>query len=180
MKELIETLLQKLGEDPKREGLRDTPSRVEESLKFLTQGYRDDGLEPFSHAIFKAESHDMILVKDIEIYSLCEHHILPFFGKCHIGYIPNGKIIGVSKLGRITDHFSRRLQVQERLTNQISETIMQSLNPYGVGVVIEAQHFCMMMRGIQKQNSRMITSAMKGCFEKSQKTREEFLKLIFH
>jgi len=180
MKEIIKHLLKKMGEDPKRKGLLKTPTRVEASLKFLTQGYEQDLDQIVNASLFKAESQEMIVVKDIEIYSLCEHHLLPFFGKCHIGYIPDKKIIGVSKLGRIADLFSRRLQLQERLTNQIAETLTKILSPKGVGVVIEAQHLCMMMRGIQKQNSKMITSSMKACFESSQKTREEFMHLIFH
>jgi GTP cyclohydrolase I len=180
MKELYKNVLIELGEDPEREGLRRTPERVAEAMKFLTQGYQQDLAEIINSAVFEVDSNDLIIVKDIEIYSLCEHHMLPFFGRCHIGYIADGKVIGVSKLARIADMFARRLQVQERLTDQISKAIMDILQPEGVGVVLEAQHLCMMMRGVEKQTSKMVTSAMKGTFRHYSSTRTEFLKLIGH
>lgn len=180
MKELYKNVLIELGEDPEREGLRRTPERVAEAMKFLTQGYQQDLAEIINSAVFEVDSNDLIIVKDIEIYSLCEHHMLPFFGRCHIGYIADGKVIGVSKLARIADMFARRLQVQERLTHQISKAIMDILQPEGVGVVLEAQHLCMMMRGVEKQTSKMVTSAMKGTFRHYSSTRTEFLKLIGH
>lgn len=178
MQDLITGLLKHIGEDPAREGLVRTPERVEKAWKFLTQGYTRSVGDVVNDAIFEVEANHMIIVKDIEIYSLCEHHLLPFFGKCHIGYIPHGKVLGVSKLARLADLFARRLQIQERLTNQIAETIMEVLAPDGVGVVIEAQHLCMMMRGVEKQNSKMVTSAMQGSFRRDSRTREEFLQLI--
>jgi GTP cyclohydrolase I len=178
MEDLIRKLLLHVGEDPKRNGLLKTPERVAKSWEFLTRGYRQNIKTVINDALFEAESHHMVIVKDIEIYSMCEHHLLPFFGKCHIGYIPNGKVIGVSKLARIADMFARRLQLQERLTNEIAEALMTHLQPQGVGVVIEAQHLCMMMRGVEKQNSFMITSAMLGTFRKHLSTRTEFLKLL--
>jgi GTP cyclohydrolase I len=180
MKHLITELLKAIGEDPNREGLVKTPERVEKAWQFLAQGYHKSVDEVINGAIFEVEANHMIIVKDIEIYSLCEHHLLPFFGRCHIGYIPKGKVLGVSKLGRLADLFARRLQIQERLTNQIAQTIMEVLEPDGVGVVIEAQHLCMMMRGVEKQNSRMVTSAMQGSFRRDNRTREEFLQLIKH
>ncbi|NKB25453.1 MAG: GTP cyclohydrolase I FolE [Kiritimatiellae bacterium] len=180
MENLIKKLLEQLGENPEREGLHQTPKRVAESLKFLTQGYTQDINTVINSAIFEVESNHMIIIKDVEIYSLCEHHMLPFFGRCHIGYIPNGKVLGVSKLARIVDHFARRLQIQERLTNQIGDMIMEALKPEGVGIVMEAQHLCMMMRGVQKQNSKMLTSSMLGNFRDSISTRNEFLQLIGH
>ena len=173
----IRNLLRQVGEDPRREGLVKTPERVAKAWDFLTRGYRQDIKEVINDALFDAESHHMVIVKDIEIYSMCEHHLLPFFGKCHIGYIPNGKVIGVSKLARIADMFARRLQIQERLTNEIAEALMTHLQPQGVAVVIEAQHLCMMMRGVEKQNSVTTTSAFWGEFEKNE-TRSEFVKLI--
>ncbi|MDD2237500.1 MAG: GTP cyclohydrolase I FolE [Kiritimatiellae bacterium] len=176
MRDLVREWLKSLGEDPEREGLLDTPVRVEETWKYLTRGYRQNIDEVLNGAIFNVKENHMIIVKDIEIYSLCEHHMLPFFGKCHIGYIPNGRVLGVSKLARIADMFARRLQIQERLTNQIAEVIMNRLEPVGVGVVIEAKHLCMMMRGVEKQNSCMITSAMLGNFRRSAATRNEFLE----
>ena len=171
-------LIEAIGEDPGREGLARTPHRAAEAFRFLTRGYRQDLETVVNKAIFESECSDMIILKDIEIYSMCEHHLLPFFGKCHIGYIPNEKIIGVSKLARIADMYARRLQLQERLSREIANAIAHTLHPYGVGVVIEAQHLCAMMRGVEKQNSIMTTSTMLGCFEKYQRTRLEFLRLI--
>jgi GTP cyclohydrolase I len=178
MEELIAKLLTALGEDPARPGLRDTPKRVAKSLEFLTHGYRADIDELVNDALFEEDVRNMIIVRDIEVYSMCEHHMLPFFGRCHVGYIPSGKVIGVSKLPRIVDAFARRLQLQERLTKQIANTIKRVLDPIGVGVVIEARHLCMMMRGVEKQNSNMLTSSMLGLFRESQNTRNEFLHLI--
>jgi GTP cyclohydrolase I len=178
MKNLYKQLLSKIGEDPGREGLLDTPDRAAEALEFLTRGYHQKLEDVVNDAVFTVEDNHMIIVKDIELYSLCEHHMLPFFGKCHIGYIPEGKVLGVSKLARIVDLFARRLQIQERLTNQVAGSIMDTILPEGVGVVIEAQHLCMMMRGIEKQNSCMVTSAMLGTFRSESSTRNEFLKLI--
>jgi GTP cyclohydrolase IA len=173
----IREVLAALGEDPGREGLLKTPERVESSLRFLTQGYHQSVSDAIGDAVF-AESHQsMIMVRDIELYSLCEHHLLPFFGRAHVAYIPNGKILGLSKVARIVDVFARRLQVQERLTDQIADAIMEVLQPTGVGVVIEAAHFCMMMRGVEKQNSRTVTSALRGIFRDDSKTRVEFLRL---
>jgi len=178
MEELITRLIESLGEDPTREGLVNTPQRVSQSLRFLTQGYEADIDEVVNEALFVEDVKNMIIVRDIEVYSLCEHHMLPFFGRCHIGYIPNGKVIGVSKLPRLVDVFARRLQLQERLTKQIATTLKRVLDPIGVGVVIEARHLCMMMRGVEKQNSNMLTSSMMGLFRESQNTRNEFLHLI--
>jgi GTP cyclohydrolase I len=178
MENLIRELLVRLGEDPDREGLEKTPERVMRSLKFLTQGYRQDIDSIINNAIFNEECDDMIIVKNIEFYSMCEHHMLPFYGKCHIGYIPTGKIFGVSKLARLVDCFARRLQIQERLTNQVAQVILDNIQPEGVGVVMEAQHMCMTMRGVQKQDSLMVTSAMLGSFRAEQATRAEFLNLI--
>jgi GTP cyclohydrolase I len=178
MEKLFYNLLKELGEDPEREGLKDTPKRVEESYKFLTKGYHQNIDEVLNDAFFTAEDSHMIIVKDIELYSLCEHHMLPFIGKCHIGYIPGKKVIGVSKLARVVDMYARRLQIQERLTNQIARVLMDKVGAQGVGVVIEAQHLCMMMRGVEKQNSKMITSAMHGTFRSQMATRTEFLRLI--
>jgi GTP cyclohydrolase I len=175
--ELIRRELELIGEDPKREGLLKTPSRVANSMKFLTQGYSSSAEEVAGKGIFKEEHDNMIMVRDIELYSLCEHHMLPFFGKAHVAYIPNGKIVGLSKIPRIVDVYARRLQVQERLTEQIAEGLCRVLNPSGVGVVIEAYHLCMMMRGVQKQNSKTITSALRGAFREDPKTRDEFLRL---
>jgi GTP cyclohydrolase I len=178
MDELYKDLLSRIGEDPGREGLRDTPDRAAKAMDFLTQGYRQKLEDVINDAVFTVDDNHMIIVRDIELYSLCEHHMLPFFGKCHIGYIPEGKVLGVSKLARIVDLFARRLQIQERLTNQVASSIMDTIAPEGVGVVIEAQHLCMMMRGVEKQNSCMVTSAMLGSFRREPSTRNEFLKLI--
>ncbi len=178
MNELYKNLLSKIGEDPDREGLLDTPKRAAKAMKFLTQGYRQKLEDVINDAVFTVEDNHMIIIKDIELYSLCEHHMLPFFGKCHIGYIPKGKVLGVSKLARIVDLFARRLQIQERLTTEVADSIMKTIAPEGVGVVIEAQHLCMMMRGVEKQNSSMITSSMLGSFRRDQSTRNEFLQLI--
>jgi len=178
MNNLYKELLGHVGEDPEREGLLDTPDRAAEAMEFLTKGYREKLEDVINGAVFTVEDNHMIIVKDIELYSLCEHHMLPFFGKCHIGYIPEGKVLGVSKLARIVDLFARRLQIQERLTNQVASSIMDTITPEGVGVVIEAQHLCMMMRGVEKQNSCMVTSAMLGSFRNESSTRNEFLQLI--
>jgi len=175
--ELIRRELELIGEDPEREGLLNTPSRVAKTMKFLTEGYSSSAEEVVGDGIFKEEHDNMIMVRDIELYSLCEHHMLPFFGKAHVAYIPNGKIVGLSKIPRIVDVYARRLQVQERLTEQIAEGLCRVLNPSGVGVVIEAYHLCMMMRGVQKQNSKTITSALRGAFREDPKTRDEFLRL---
>ena len=178
MEEEIHSILEKIGEDPNREGLVDTPRRVARSYAFLTRGYHQSLEEVVNGALFEAESDDMVIVRDIEFFSLCEHHMLPFFGKCHVGYIPRGKIIGVSKVARIVDMFARRLQVQERLTRQISEALMTTLNAEGVGVVMEARHLCMQMRGVEKQHSVMTTSSMAGSFRRELATRNEFMRLI--
>jgi GTP cyclohydrolase I len=175
--QLIRRELELIGEDPEREGLLKTPSRVAQSMKFLTQGYASSAQEVVGKGIFKEAHDNMIMVRDIELYSLCEHHMLPFFGKAHVAYIPNGKIVGLSKIPRIVDVYARRLQVQERLTEQIAEGLCSVLEPSGVGVVIEAYHLCMMMRGVQKQNSKTITSALRGAFREDPKTRDEFLRL---
>ena len=178
MQQQIRDILVEIGEDPEREGLLDTPKRVEKSLKFLTRGYRQTLEEVVNGALFEAESDDMVIVRDIEFFSMCEHHMLPFFGKCHVGYIPKGKILGVSKVARIVDMFARRLQVQERLTKQVSEALMKILGAEGVGVVVEAQHLCMQMRGVEKQHSVMTTSSMVGSFRRELATRNEFTRLI--
>lgn len=180
MEELIRELLKKLGEDPEREGLEQTPLRVMESLTFLTSGYHQDPNEIVRSAVFSEDCNHMVIVKDIEVYSMCEHHMLPFFGRCHIGYIPRGKVFGVSKLARLVDCFARRLQLQERLTQQIAHTIRDAIDAEGVGVVMEARHLCMMMRGVEKQNSTMVTSAVLGSFRRSVATRNEFLHLVKH
>ncbi|MDG1089310.1 MAG: GTP cyclohydrolase I FolE [Candidatus Marinimicrobia bacterium] len=171
-------LLELLGEDPKREGLMNTPKRVAKAWDFLTKGYTENLDDLINNAIFEGESKDMVIVKNIEFYSLCEHHMIPFYGKAHIGYIPDGKIIGLSKLARITDLFAQRLQVQERLTNQIAQCLQDVLNPRGVAVVLEGKHFCMLSRGVQKQNSIATSSSMLGIFREKESTRNEFLKLI--
>jgi GTP cyclohydrolase I len=174
---LIQRQLELIGEDPDREGLERTPARVAKAMKFLTQGYSSSAEEVVGKGVFKEEHDNMIMVRDIELYSLCEHHMLPFFGKAHVAYIPNGKIVGLSKIPRIVDVYARRLQVQERLTEQIAEGLCNVLQPSGVGVVIEAYHLCMMMRGVEKQNSKTITSALRGAFREDPKTRDEFLRL---
>ncbi len=178
MQELIKRIINSLGDDVTREGLKKTPIRVEKSLKFLTSGYRQNLDEIVNGAVFESEDNEMVIVKDIEFYSMCEHHMLPFYGKCHIGYIPDKKILGLSKFARITNHFSRRLQIQERLTSLIAESIDNILKPLGVGVVMEGMHLCMMMRGVQKQNSYAVTSSLRGIFKKDPRTRNEFLNLI--
>ena len=175
--DLVRRQLELLGEDPSREGLRATPRRVARSLTWLTQGYNHTAKEVVGNGVFKEEHDNMIMVRDIELYSMCEHHMLPFFGKAHVAYIPNGRIVGLSKIPRIVDVFARRLQVQERLTEEIAEGLCSVLEPSGVGVVIEAYHLCMMMRGVQKQNSKTITSALRGVFREDPKTRDEFLRL---
>jgi len=175
--ELVRRELELLGEDPDREGLLRTPARVARALKWMTQGYGSSAEEVVGKGIFKEEHDNMIMVRDIELYSMCEHHMLPFFGKAHVAYIPNGKIVGLSKIPRIVDVYAQRLQVQERLTEQIAEGLCSVLQPAGVGVVIEAYHLCMMMRGVQKQNSKTITSALRGAFREDPKTRDEFLRL---
>ena len=170
-------ILRELGEDPDRPGLKRTPQRVEASLRWLTRGYSLTAAEAVGSAVFEETHQSMILVRDIELYSLCEHHLLPFFGRAHVAYIPDGKIVGLSKLPRIVEVFARRLQVQERLTDQIADAVMDILEPTGCGVVIDAAHFCMMMRGVEKQNSRTVTSALRGVFRDDPKTRDEFLRL---
>ncbi len=174
----VETILGQIGEDPMRQGLLKTPERVAKAYGFLTQGYEQDPVELLRSAIFDESYSEMVLVKDIEVYSMCEHHMLPFFGKAHVAYIPNGKIVGLSKIPRVVDVFARRLQVQERLTIEIRDCIQNTLNPAGVAVVIECQHLCMQMRGVQKQNSHTTTSAFSGVFLESDKTRKEFINLI--
>jgi GTP cyclohydrolase I len=178
IEQLIRELLEALGEDPNREGLRNTPARVAKAYEFLLRGYQTDPADIVKQAVFDLDANNMIVVRDIEVYSLCEHHLLPFFGRCHIGYIPRGKVIGVSKIARLVDCYARRLQIQERLTQQIARAIRDAVNAEGVGVVIEAQHLCMMMRGVEKQNSLMTTSAVLGSFHESNATRNEFLTLI--
>lgn len=175
---LIRGLLIEFGEDPEREGLLKTPERVAKAYQFLLRGYKQDISEIINNAIFTQKTNNMIVVRDIELYSLCEHHMLPFFGRCHIGYISQGKVLGVSKLARIVDCYARRLQIQERLTEQIARTIMDNVNAEGVGVVIEAKHMCMAMRGVEKQNSVMTTSSVLGSFHESSATRNEFMSLI--
>src|SRR5574337_2111349 len=176
--ELLRELLVRLGEDPERDGLTRTPERMARALQYLTRGYQEDPQKVLTDALFDVSYDEMVIVKDIEMFSLCEHHMLPFFGKVHVAYIPNGKVIGLSKLPRLVEIFARRLQVQERLTTQIAETIQNSIEPQGVGVVIEARHLCMMMRGVEKQHSAAVTSSMLGCFRDCKETREEFLSLI--
>ncbi len=176
--EHLKDILAQIGEDPEREGLVKTPERFEKALEFLTQGYRQNPDDIVGDAIFTEECNHMVIVRDIEVYSLCEHHLLPFYGRCHIGYIPKGKVYGVSKLARIVDCFARRLQLQERLTQQIASFVKIKIGAEGVGVVMECHHLCMMMRGVQKQNSQMVTSAVLGSFRRSEATRNEFLDLL--
>jgi len=176
--ELVREMLIRLGEDPNREGLARTPARVEKAMQFLVKGYKDDPEELLREALFTVSYDEMVIVKDVEMFSLCEHHLLPFFGKVHVAYIPNGKVIGLSKIPRLIEAFSRRLQIQERLTTQIAEAIQNTVEPQGVGVVIEARHLCMMMRGVEKQHSSAVTSSMLGCFRNEEETRTEFLSLI--
>jgi GTP cyclohydrolase I len=178
--ELTRELLVRLGEDPEREGLVRTPERMAKALQFITKGYQEDPKTVLNDALFTVNYDEMVIVKDVEMFSLCEHHVLPFYGKVHVAYIPNGKVIGLSKVPRLIDVFARRLQVQERLTTQIAETIMEAIHPQGVGVVIEARHLCMMMRGVEKQHSAAVTSSMLGQFRDCQETRSEFLSLIRH
>jgi GTP cyclohydrolase I len=178
MQDAVRTLLAGLGEDPDREGLDRTPARVEKALKFLTKGYHEDPKALVNEALYAVGYDEMVLVKDIDVFSMCEHHLLPFYGKAHVAYIPNGRVVGLSKIPRLVDMYARRLQVQERLTVQIAETIRDAIHPRGVGVVIEAVHLCMMMRGVEKQNAIAVTSCMLGGFRDRQPTREEFLELI--
>jgi GTP cyclohydrolase IA len=176
--DLVKEIIVRLGEDPAREGLVLTPERAHKALKFLTKGYNEDPEALLKGALFKEKYDEMVIVKDVEMFSLCEHHMLPFFGKVHVAYIPNGRVIGLSKIPRLVDVFARRLQVQERMTRQIADAIQEAINPQGVGVVIEARHLCMMMRGVEKQHSAAVTSSMLGCFRESEETRSEFLSLI--
>jgi GTP cyclohydrolase I len=176
--DLVHEMLARLGEDPEREGLVRTPERVERAMQFLTKGYTEDPEAMLKGALFTVKYDEMVIVKDIEMFSLCEHHMLPFFGKVHVAYLPKGKVVGLSKIPRLVELYSRRLQVQERLTTQIAETLMKVIQPLGVGVVIEARHLCMMMRGVEKQNSEMVTSSVLGTFRDSEATRDEFLALI--
>jgi len=178
LRSLVEQILLVLGEDPSREGLLKTPDRVDESLRFLTKGYLEDVNEVLNGALFSVKYDEMVVVRDIDFFSLCEHHLLPFYGKCHVAYIPNERVVGLSKIPRLVEIFSRRLQVQERLTVQIAETLMEKLTPQGVAVVVEARHLCMMMRGVETPNAVAVTSSMHGVFLNQQKTREEFLTLI--
>ena len=175
--ELVREMIVRLGEDPEREGLARTPERVHKAMQHLVKGYQEDPEALLRDALFTVNYDEMVIVKDVEMFSLCEHHMLPFFGKVHVAYIPNGKVIGLSKIPRLIEVFSRRLQIQERLTTQIAETIQKTIEPQGVGVVVEARHLCMMMRGVQKQNSKTITSALRGAFREDPKTRDEFLRL---
>jgi GTP cyclohydrolase I len=178
LESLIREMLSRLGDDPSREGLLRTPLRVAKAMDFLTSGYGMDADQLIRGALFTEDCKEMVLVRDIEFYSLCEHHMLPFFGRAHVGYLPKGKVIGLSKVARVVDVFARRLQVQERLTSQVADALMQSLQPHGVAVVMEASHTCMMMRGVQKQNSTTLTSAMRGTFENDARTRAEFMSLL--
>jgi GTP cyclohydrolase I len=176
--EILEDLLLTLGEDPTREGLQETPRRFAQALRYLTSGYQTRVEDVLNGALYTVSYDEMVIVKDIELFSLCEHHMLPFFGKCHVAYVPEKKVIGLSKIPRLVDMFSRRLQIQERLTTQIAETIQEQIRPQGVGVVVEARHLCMMMRGVEKQHSQAVTSAMLGVFRSQEQTREEFLSLV--
>ena len=178
MDDLIKQILERLGEDTEREGLVDTPTRAAETYGFLTQGYQESAEEILNGALFDVEYDEMVIVRNVEVYSLCEHHLLPFFGKCHVGYVPSNKVIGLSKIPRLVDMFARRLQVQERLTQQIAETIEKYAKPKGVGVIIQAQHLCMMMRGVEKQNAQVTTSSLLGRFRQDQRSRAEFLNLV--
>jgi GTP cyclohydrolase I len=178
VEKLIENMLEELGEDPMRQGLRKTPARVAETLKFLTKGYSENVEDLLKDALFDVQYDEMVIIRNIEVYSLCEHHLLPFFGKCHVGYLPTSKVIGLSKVIRLVELFARRLQVQERLTQQIAHTIQEQANPQGVGVIIEAQHLCMMMRGVEKQNVKVTTSTLLGKFRQDQRSRMEFLNLV--
>ena len=178
VEELMREFIVRLGEDPEREGLQRTPERVKKAYEFLTKGYHEDPDAMLKKALFTVTYDEMVIVKDVEMFSLCEHHMLPFFGKVHVAYIPNGKVIGLSKIPRLIEIFSRRLQIQERLTTQIAETIQRVIQPQGVGVVVEARHLCMMMRGVEKQHSQAVTSSMLGCFREEEETRQEFLSLI--
>ena len=174
----VRKLITEIGEDPEREGILKTPARVAQSLRFLTSGYQQDVDKAINGALYSVAYDEMVIVKDIEVFSMCEHHLLPFFGRCHVAYVPNGKVIGLSKIPRIVDIFARRLQVQERLTVQIAETLMEKIRPQGVGVIVEARHLCMIMRGVEKQNSIAVTSHMLGTFRDSELTRSEFLRLV--
>lgn len=178
MADMVRRMLTQIGEDPNREGLRHTPERFAKALRFLTSGYRQDPEKILNGAMFSVCYDEMVVVKDIEVYSLCEHHLLPFFGRCHVAYIPNKKVVGLSKVARLVNMYARRLQIQERLTNQIARTIEEKLNPQGVGVIIEARHLCMVMRGVEKQHSEAVTSAMLGVFRENKQTRDEFLSLV--
>ncbi len=176
--DLVRQMIVQLGEDPNREGLRRTPERFEKALRYLTSGYRQDPAKILNGAMFSVTYDEMVVVKDIEVYSLCEHHLLPFFGRCHVAYIPNKKVVGLSKIARLVNMYARRLQIQERLTSQIAQTLEDQLSPQGVGVIVEARHLCMVMRGVEKQNSAAMTSAMLGVFRENKQTRDEFLSLI--
>ncbi len=176
--ELVRKMFVDVGEDPNREGLQNTPERFEKAFRFLTSGYGQDPAKILNGAMFSVCYDEMVVVKDIEVYSLCEHHLLPFFGKCHVAYLPNKKVVGLSKIARLVNMYARRLQIQERLTNQIARTIEEQLSPQGVGVIIEARHLCMVMRGVEKQNSLAVTSAMLGAFRDNKETRDEFLSLV--
>jgi GTP cyclohydrolase I len=178
LEQLYLQIIKDIGEDPHRDGLEKTPARAANALRYLTRGYQQTVEEVVNNAIFESDNDQMILVKNIELYSLCEHHLLPFIGKCHVAYIPTGKVIGLSKIARIVDMYARRLQIQENLTKQIADTVMDAIQPAGVGVIIEAQHLCMMMRGVEKQNSKMTTSMMLGTFLDHDRTRSEFLRLV--
>ncbi|WP_203455884.1 GTP cyclohydrolase I FolE [Legionella sp. MW5194] len=178
MQELYKKILEEIGEDPSREGLRDTPERAANAIRYLTKGYAEDLNDIINNALFESDMSEMVIVKEIELYSMCEHHLLPFLGKCHVGYLPSGKVLGLSKIARIVDYFARRLQIQERLTSEIAACIESITGARGVGVVIEAKHLCMMMRGVEKQNSVMTTSVMLGDMRNNSNTRSEFLKLI--
>ncbi len=180
LERLVRSLLKELGEDPGRQGLEKTPSRVAEAMRLFTSGYEMDPLQILNDALFDVEYDEMVVVRDIDFYSLCEHHLVPFFGRVHVGYIPDGKVVGLSKIPRLVDMYARRLQVQERMTSQIAQSLEQILNPKGVAVVIEAKHLCMMMRGVEKQNSFAISSSLRGEFEGDSKTRAEFMDLIRH